>query len=147
MRGSGGEKWSIVRATRPIPKGDQCLISYVQPAELSAASSRQHLLQFDFQCPLRVTGWLDGPSPRHPDWDRPPSSSSIGSLDPSTAEEADALTKRLDEADMLTRELEEDTYGRVKEAFTRPARGITYAEVAREALASKWCTTRIECQR
>ena len=94
VRGSGGEKWSVVRATRWIPKGAQCLISYVQPAELSAASSRQGFLQFDFDGDVQ---------PRHPEWDRPPRRDGLDSLY---------------DADMLTRELEEETYRMVKSAFS-----------------------------
>ena len=61
--GGGGRVLSVVRATRHIPRGVQCVISYLQPAEISlAASARRLKTQFDFVAPCE---------PRHPLWDCP----------------------------------------------------------------------------
>ena len=47
---AGGAPLSVVRATRPIARGEQCCISYVQPPELLAAERAERLRQFDFGC-------------------------------------------------------------------------------------------------
>ena len=75
-----GDLVSVVRATRRIRQGEQCLISYLQPAELSRASSTARLRQFDFACT----------PPAHPDWDRPPRSC-VGGRD-----DVDARTLQLE---------------------------------------------------
>jgi hypothetical protein len=82
LRDSAGKVLSVVRATRPISRGEQCLISYVQPVELSLAATTHRLRQFDFGC---------ASVHRHPNWDRSPSSAAGASV-----EDADEVVRSLE---------------------------------------------------
>ena len=78
----GGGAVSVVRATRPIAAGAQCLISYLQPPELSAAASVARLRHFDFDAGVR---------PRDDVWDRAPDDARDGCVG------ADARTRALED--------------------------------------------------
>lgn len=82
---SRGGVLSVVRATRPIAAGAQCLITYVQPPELSAAASVPLMAHWDFDSDAL---------PRHPEWDRapraPPAPTLASSATPASAADAAA---------------------------------------------------------
>ena len=59
VRDSAGRTVSAVRATRPIRRGEACLICYLQPLELTRAARAERLLQFDFGCEYERA--LEGP--------------------------------------------------------------------------------------
>jgi uncharacterized membrane protein YgcG len=106
-KSSGKAVLSIVRATRPIAQGDQILISYLQPAELSRAMSVARLRQFDFG--------MEG-TPPHPEWDRAP----VDFVPTAAAGSAAAV---LEEAEEATRRLEEAASTAIKSALTMKGGG------------------------
>ena len=88
----GGRVVSVVRATRHVPAGAQCLICYLQPPEVSASSSTARLAHFDFSGDVR---------PRHDEWDctadAAGASSAANSVTTSAEEEQDACIVRAEE--------------------------------------------------
>eukprot|EP00962_Isochrysis_galbana_P051306 scaffold22678_cov119-Isochrysis_galbana.AAC.3 len=63
--GTGAAGVSVVRATRRIAAGEEITISYLQPAEISAARAEAGLLQFDFCEHVPHDPAWDGPSLAH----------------------------------------------------------------------------------
>lgn len=141
---------SVVRATRSISRGSQVLISYLQPAELSYASSCARLRQFDFGME-RI--------PRHPEWDCPPrvgaggaAGGLMGQAPTQTpgrdagdaggggqAEEAREAAADLDAADAATRALEEEASTGIRLAMRRRdlSTGMEAADRAIECLVEQ----------
>lgn len=98
---------SVVRATRTIRRGEPCLISYLQPPELSRAARRERLRQFDFGPDCTPDEELDPPCCRL-------KLSEAGTAAGSGAE-AECEAERRAEAQLWT--LEQATASRLREAL------------------------------
>ena len=131
---SPGGVLSIVRATRCIACGEQCLISYLQPPELSLAASGERLLQFDFGC---------GSVPRHAEWDRAPRSSSAAASNGGLTNGGltnGGLASGSADADALTLSLEEEAQRSIRSAMRQQhslREGLSSASSAIAALADE----------
>ena len=119
---------SVVRATRAIRRGEPCLISYLQPPELSRAARRERLRQFDFGPDCTPDEDLDPPCCRLQLSEAGPSAGS-------GAAETECEAERRAEARLWA--LEQATATRLREALRDGAGGREgggVAEAARAAL-------------
>lgn len=136
--GAVGEKVavSVVRATRHIAAGEQCLISYVQPLELSHAEATRRLEQFDFTEKFALHPLLDRPPevPAYLDALRA-SGDGCGSVDSPPLAAEDALAPGAD-AEASTLWLEADCRKRLRASLRAGAENAETAIVLNALVAA-----------